>query len=278
MSAPHLRLMDVPTLSDATMLLALSGWMDGGMVSTGTVSRLLRDGHAQRIASIDPDPFYIYNFPGAMEVTALFRPHCRVAGGLVRELDLPANEFHCDARRNIVFFLGREPNLLWQSFGDCIWELAARASVRRILFIGSFGGSVPHTREPRLYASVSDPSLRPLVQQYGVQFSDYEGPASFTTYLMAHAPSHHLHMISLVAEIPAYLQGANPLSIEAVTRRLARILNLPVNLDALRQASNEWETQVSAAVAKDPELASTVRQLEEQYDNQLIESADSPNP
>ena len=35
-----------------------------------------------------------------------------------------------------------------------------------------------------------------------------------------------LEMVSLVAEIPGYLQGRNPMCIEAVTRRLAKILRL----------------------------------------------------
>ena len=41
-----------------------------------------------------------------------------------------------------------------------------------------------------------------------------------------------LEMTSLVAEIPGYLQGTNPLSIEAVTRRLTKILQLPLDLEA----------------------------------------------
>ena len=77
-------------------------------------------------------------------------------------------------------------------------------------------------------------------------------------------------MMSLVAEIPGYLQGENPLSIEAVMRRLARILNLPIDVDVLRRASDQWEVQVSGAVEKDPELAETVKKLEEKYDNELI--------
>ena len=58
---------------------------------------------------------------------------------------------------------------------------------------------------------------------------------------------------------------------EAVTRRLAKILRLPLNLAALRTASNEWEFRISNLVAQDDELAEEVRKLEEQYDNQLLE-------
>jgi len=40
-----------------TLVLAFSGWMDGGDVSTGTVSRLVHLLDARAIAEIDPEPF-----------------------------------------------------------------------------------------------------------------------------------------------------------------------------------------------------------------------------
>jgi proteasome assembly chaperone (PAC2) family protein len=102
--------------------------------------------------------------------------------------------------------------------------------------------------------------------------SDYEGPGSFSTLLLTQAPRHNMQMLSLVAEIPGYLQGINPLSIEAISRRLARMLNQPLDLDALRDTSNKWEIEVSAVVEKDEDLAGKIRQLEEEYDNELLES------
>src|SRR5665213_2684800 len=103
-----------------------------------------------------------------------------------------------------------------------------------------------------------------------IRLIDYEGPSGFSTLLLAQAPKHGIEMMSLVAEIPGYLQGLNPLSIEAVTRRLSALLNLPVDFNRLRSASNDWEAQVSEAVEHDKKLAATVRRLEEQYDNELI--------
>ena len=78
-------------------------------------------------------------------------------------------------------------------------------------------------------------------------------------------------MASLVAEIPGYLHGINPMSIEAVTRRLAKILKLSLDLDALRVASTQWELEVTAAVEQNEELATKIRELEEQYDNELLQ-------
>ena len=129
---------------------------------------------------------------------------------------------------------------------------------------------MPHTREPRLFISCSDAETLAEMEQYGVRRSGYEGPGSFTSYLMTQAPAAGLKMASLVAEIPGYLQGTNPLCIEAVTRRLAKIFKLPLKLDSLRSASTEWELQISSVIENDKDLAEKVRQLEHEYDNDLL--------
>jgi hypothetical protein len=267
----HLRLLNCPTLHEATLVLAFSGWMDGGDVSTGTVRRLIDLLEAKPIAEIDPEAFYLYNFPGPMELAALFRPRIDIEDGLVKSLEMPQSTFYGHPPANLVFFLGKEPNLHWRTFAACIFDVARRVGVRRMLFVGSFGGSVPHTREPRLYVTCSDATLLPEMDRYGVRRTGYAGPGSFATYLMTLAPSAGQQMTSLAAEIPGYLQGPNPVSIEAVTRRLAKILRLPLDLGPLRAASTEWEMGVSAAIEKDDELAEKVRELEEAYDNDLLQ-------
>ena len=246
--------------------------MDGGDVSTGTVKQLMGRREVRRVATISPDEFYIYNFPGSMEVSALFRPHVRYDDGLVAEQEMPSNTFWVDEPSRLLFFVGKEPNLKWQAFADCIFTFARQVGVARIIFIGSFGGSVPHTREPRLFGAVSEMKLKLLLNQFGLRPTEYEGPGSFAGLLLSEAPKHGIEMLSLVAEIPAYLQGTNPLSIAAVSRRLASVLNQPIDHDSLRELSTEWEGQVTAAVEKDDELAETIRKLEEAYDNELIEA------
>jgi proteasome assembly chaperone (PAC2) family protein len=145
------------------------------------------------------------------------------------------------------------------------------------VFVGSFGGTVPHTREPRLFVSASDAALLQEMKPYGLRRSVYRGPASFVTYLMTQAESEGLEMVSLVAEIPSYLQGPNLQSIEAVTRRLAKILKLPLDLATLRAASTQWELQVSSIVEEDKDLANTVHELETAYDNELLSEDNEDN-
>jgi proteasome assembly chaperone (PAC2) family protein len=260
-----------PTMEGATLVLAFSGWMDGGNVSTGTVERLVHLLAAKSFAEIDPEPFYIYNFPGPMEVAALFRPYVEVEGGLIKAVRMPSNVFYAHEPARLILFVGKEPHMHWRAFGEGIFRLAHRVGVRRILFVGSFGGSVPHTREPRMFITCSDAELLPEMERYGVRRSDYEGPGSFTTYLMQATAAEGFRMVSLVAEIPGYLQGTNPLSIEAVSRRLAKILKLPLELGSLRVASTEWELKISSIIENDKDFAEKVRQLEQEYDNDLLE-------
>lgn len=267
--APTLRKLD-----GGTMLIAFTGWMDGGDVSTGTVRRLIEYLGGEKIGHIKPEPFYLYNMPGNMEVAALFRPHSKIRRGLLQSVDLPQNDIYLSAAEKLVLFVGEEPNLRWQTFADCLLALARETGVQRIVFIGSFAGAVPHTREPRLYGTISDRSLQPMLQQHGVRPSSYEGPGSFSTYLLARAVPEHLEMVTLVAEIPAYVEGPNPMSIEAVTRRLASMLELPMDLAPLRSVSDAWENQISQAIEQDPDLAGKIKELEDQYDQDLLKSQD----
>lgn len=263
-----------PQLEEATLLLAFSGWMDGGEVSTGTVRRLVELLDAEYVAEIDPEPFYIYNFPGPMEVAAMFRPHIEIEEGLVKSLEMPSNTFFCAESANLLLFVGDEPNLRWQTFGDCVLEFAKQSGVTQILFVGSFGGMIPHTREPRLYVTCSDEEFLAQMKPYGLRRSGYAGPGSFTSYLMTQAPDWGMKMASLAVEIPGYLEGPNLACFEAVARRLSTILKLSLDLDSFRAASTRWELDVSQQIENNDELAERVRQLEEEYDNELLENSE----
>ena len=269
-----LKYANTPQMTGATMLLALSGWMDGGLVSTGTVKHLMRGRDLLKVADILPGGFYLENFPGSMDIAAIFRPNVKYEGGLVTAFETIENVFYADPRENMVFFIGKEPNNNWDEFSDCIYDVAGKLGVKRLIFIGSFGGSVPHTRQPRIFGSVSHRSMLEQLDHYALIPSDYEGPGSFASQLLWMAPRHNVEMFSLAVEIPGYLKGANPASIEAVIKRLSRMLKFGVDLDQLRNASTDWEHKVSREISKDKELAQTVRELEEQYDKELIETTE----
>jgi len=270
MASDKLRIYGGVELRNPRLLMGLTGWMDGGEVSTGTIKVLADKLHARRIAEIDPEGFYIYNSPGAMEVAALFRPHCRIRKGIVREFEFPDNAFFASEKDDVILFSGKEPNLRWVDYADCIFALCGQLHVKSAYFIGSVAGLVPHTRDPTLFCSVSDAQMKPRFEGYGMKFSDYQGPASIITYLTTRAKEHDVEMASIVATIPAYVQGANPKCIVAATRRMAGVLGVHVDLDDLQTAADEFEKKLSEIVQEQPELAENIQKLEQDYDNEVF--------
>ena len=272
METAKLKIYKRPRLDNPRLLLGFSGWMDGGEVSTGMVKCFVEKLGAERFAEIEPAGFYIYNLPGPMELTALFRPHTKIKNGLIKSCQFPTNAFYYSEQGNLILLSGREPNLQWEEYADCIFSLCSEFGVKMIYFIGSVSGLVPHTREPRFFCSVSDADLKKTFEHYGIKFTDYQGPASIVTYLAARAGKEGLGMVSFVATIPAYVQGNNPKCIEAVTRRLAGMLELEMELDDLSGLSDEFERKLNDIVQEQPELASNIKKLEEDYDNEIFNS------
>lgn len=253
------------------MVLGFSGWMDGGEISTGTVRYLMDVFGAKKFAEIESHDFYIYSFPGSMEVTALFRPTVKIEDGLIRRFRESRNTFYCARKQRLVLFDGKEPNLKWPEFADCIFAVARAMGVKRIYFIGSVAGLVPHTRDPRLFGSVSDGRLRAALRPHGVRFTRYEGPASIATYLLERARSEKMAMVSLVAEIPAYVQGPIPRCMASVVDRLSALLGVDVSLEELRGEAEEETKRLNEIISGRPDLAVQIRQLEENYDKEILD-------
>ncbi len=272
MSTEKLKIEYEPKSNKPPLVIGLSGWMNGGDVSTGTIKYLRKKLGAVRFANIRSGGFYIYNFPGSMEISALFRPHTKMKDGLIQKFDLPTNIFYYSEEYNIALFSGKEPNLAWEQYASCIFELCKKFDIDRIFFVGSVAGLTPHTREPRITCSVSDENLKKLVPQPGMKFSEYEGPASIITYMTSRAQSEGISMLSMVVEIPAYVQGYNPRCIESATRYISRFLDLQLNLDDLRQTGDEYERKLSEIVQQQPELAKKVIELEADYDNRVFDT------
>jgi proteasome assembly chaperone (PAC2) family protein len=272
MANDKLKIFGKPRFSSPRLLLGFSGWMDGGEVSTGTLKYLREQLGAEELARIEPEGFYIYNLPGSMEVSALFRPYTKIQDGLIKSYRTPKNIFFSAESNELILFTGKEPHCQWEEYAECIFSLCSRFGVKNIYFIGSVAGLVPHTREPRVYCSVSHKELKEGLEQYGVRFSDYEGPASIVTYLTKSCPQRGLNMFSLVAEIPAYVQGHNPKCIERLARRLAGMLGLQLHLDDLRASSEEFEKKLNEVIQHQPELAKSILKLEEDYDNEVFDS------
>jgi predicted ATP-grasp superfamily ATP-dependent carboligase len=266
-----LRVRRKPDLRNATLLIGLSGWMDSGNVSTGVMQYLVEKFDAKKLAEIAPEDFYVYSMPGSMETSAMVRPYTRIENGRIVDYAPPESHFFFDLERQIILFEGREPNMRWSKYTECIFALCERFTVSRIFFIGSVSGVVPHTREPRFSYTASDRSLRSGLSKLGLSPTEYEGPGSFASYLITQAQKRRISMANLVAEVPAYVQGYNPRAIITAVRLIARLIHFHIRLDELLEAASEFDKKIGELSDQQPELSDKIKELEKDYDKEAFE-------
>ncbi len=278
-----------PEVENPALVIGLTGWMDGGHVSTGTLGYLRERLAATRFAQIDPMDFYIFNFPvssisipvyldngravvtpiNPMEFAAVFRPHCDIEDGVVQDVHYPDNDFWVAPESNLVLFTGEEPHLRWGSYCDCIYWVCEELGITEAYFVGSVASPVPHTRPPRIRATISDEALRPRMADAGLGFGAYEGPSSITTSLTFHAMDLGIAWHNLVVEVPHYPfldMPTYPHSILAITETLNGLLNLELDLSDLKEAAVAARGKLDELMEHSEEFRELVAKLEEAYD------------
>jgi len=265
-----LRIYSKPKLKNPRMIIGFSGWMDGGDVSTGTIQYLKFKLQAKKFAEIDAQKFYLFNFPGAMLETAQFRPYTKIHDGLIIDFQYPQNEFFYDEKNDLILFSGKEPNINWDEYANCIFEVAEEFGVKKIYFVGSVAGPTPHTRGIRISCSVSGEKQKTELKEIGIRFTNYQGPASLTSLLTRLSSEKGIEMTNFVAEIPVYIQTRNPKGIKAVTEKLVQLLKIDIDLTDLSVKSTHFEKKIDGLVHKQPLLAAQIKKLEENYDKEFF--------
>ena len=166
--------------------------------------------------------------------------------------------------------LGVEPNLRWKTYSQLVLGLAQELGVELVVTLGSLLADVPHTRPAPVSAAASDPAL---VEELGVEPSRYEGPTGILGVLLDACRRGGIPSVSLWAAVPHYVSLApSPRAALALCRRLGELVGTDVALAELEQAAEEYNEQVTEAVASDADTAAYVEELERRVD--LMEASE----
>src|SRR5215831_11877895 len=257
--ADELRISTRPDLRSPVLVCAFRGWNDGGQGATLAANFLSTAWKAERFADIDPENFFDF------QVT---RPSVSLVDGATRRLEWPETSFmHAQIpglERDSVILLGIEPNLRWRRFGDLVAGLADEVGVDLVVTLGSLLADVPHTRPAPVTGSASD---QRLIDELGLERSQYEGPTGIVGVLHDAFHRHGIPAVSLWAAVPHYVSLApSPRAALALCDRLGSLLGTTIDTQDLQHASDEYADQVSQAVASDAETAAYVEELEQRSD------------
>jgi proteasome assembly chaperone (PAC2) family protein len=254
-----------PKLRSPVMVCAFKGWNDAGEAASAAVSYIKNSFDAREVAGIDPEEFY--------DFTAV-RPVVKLTGGSVRDIEWPENSFSVapvpGADADLVLLEGVEPSLRWRRFTDDVMSTARELNVQMIITLGALLADVPHSRPVSITGITSDEGL---VERLGFEPPTYEGPTGIVGVLQRACAEEGLPAVSLWASVPHYVAAApNPKVALALVRAFEGTAGLAVDGAELEEAAEDYERQVTAAVASDPEVKAFVERLESNMDEALEEN------
>ena len=249
-----------PELRNPLLVYSFKGWNDAGESASAAVGLLIANLEGRLVAEIDPEEFF--------DFTAV-RPTIRLTEGMSRVIEWPSTTIHVAqipaADRDLVLMQGAEPSLKWRTFGDAVVEAAQALGVEMVVALGALLADVPHTRPTHItgLASTED-----LVDRLGLGGSNYEGPTGIVGVLHSACATAKIPAVSLWASVPHYVAAAtpNPKAALELVRRVEGIAGVAVDAGELEEAAVEYERQVNAAVASDPDVKAFVERLEAEAD------------
>jgi proteasome assembly chaperone (PAC2) family protein len=267
--ADELRIDHRPELERPVLVAAFRGWNDGAQAASLAAGYLAKTWGAERFAEVEPEGFFDFQAT---------RPHVSLVEGVTRRIDWPETVFY-HARpngldRDVVLLLGIEPNLRWRTFTELVVGLTRDLGVELLITLGALLADVPHTRPAPVTGSATDSDL---VERLGLSASRYEGPTGIVGVLHDACGQEGIPSASLWAAVPHYVSlTPSPKGALALCGRLGALIGVEVEADELEEAAQNYEEQVSEAVATDEETASYVDELERRAD-QLEETTDLPS-
>jgi predicted ATP-grasp superfamily ATP-dependent carboligase len=256
-----------PTLHRPVMVCAFRGWNDAGEAASVAVSFIRDSVDSEDVASINPEEFF--------DFTAV-RPTIRLTEGNKREIDWPDATISAaavpGAESDLVVLEATEPSLRWRRYTENVMTAARELGVRKIITLGALLADVPHSRPVSITGLASD---KGLVDKLGFQRTTYEGPTGIVGVLHHACIQAGVESASLWASVPHYVAAApNPKVALALVRAFEGVAGVVVDAGELESAAEDYERQVSAAVASDPEVKAFVERLESAMDAEQAEEPD----
>lgn len=259
-----------PELRQPSFICGISGWVDGGKAATGTVEYLIKVLKPTKFAELPIEQFHIFQVPGQLSL----RPQIRIDNGLITDHYFPQNTFYYwknpEGANDLILFLGTEPNFNWVDYTTAILNVAEQYQVNKLFLLGGVLDRIPHTKDPSVSCTVSLSELRKEMENQNVQFSNYEGPGSFSSTLLYFCRKKQIPAIRFITRATYYPEfniviPKNPKSIRSILSRLTNLLNINVDFSDIDDEVREFEVKMTMVSNQNQQFKEYVEELERNY-------------
>lgn len=242
-----------PKTRSPILIAAFEGWNDGGSAATNLVRQLIKSLGGEKFASLDPEPYYTFSEN---------RPTVRLVEGTTREIQWQTNAFYHaslpGAERDVILFIGTEPNLAWRSYCANLAAVARQQDVGPVVTLGAYLADVLYTLPVQVTGFSSEIDLE---EKFGVNRSNYEGPTGIVGVFSDYCRQQKFPTLSLWAAVPYYISIPNPKAVHSLMAKLKEIYPFDFDLSSLEKDADNFDNEINDVVAKDPSVAAYVREL-----------------
>lgn len=241
---------EIPKAVNMRMIAGWRQWADAGSVSSALPEYLIELSGARKIGELVDNGYYLFQIPGAHH---LLRPIIQLEDGYRQSLENKRNEFYFagDSENGLVIFIGDEPHMGVDAYAKHFFSAVRELGVSQIAGLAGVYGPVPYDRERQVSCIYSLPSMKKQLEDYAVDFSNYEGGSSIGSYLVSKAEPASIPYFIFYAFAPAYDFAEGEMMTQGIRlendykawydimRRLNHLLQLNLDLRDLEEKSQE---------------------------------------
>lgn len=245
------------------LIIALDGWTDAGMASTGAVSYIKEKLSSELLLALDDQdyfdllrqrPIIVLDEHGERDFIwpsiELFGPG-------------PKSEVH-QKDLSLYFLTGQEPALQWQFLITELLEIIEDRDIQSVIMLGSLAAETPHSRQIKIYKNSQTASVRNAL---GIERSNYDGRAGFISVLGHAIEKAGIPTISIWAQVPHYVASMpSPKAALALVNDLEIMLGFTVDHKEILESAFEWERSVDTFAEGDEDLLNYIAGLERSRD------------
>ncbi len=261
----HIKYIQLPKLSDATMIVAFEGWNDAGSAASLALAVLRNQWKSAKIAEVDSEEFF--NFTDLRPEMYFSSENRRYISWPKTTISLASSE---RSPGDVVFVYGAEPQLKWKTYSHNLYVLAKKLNCRRAIFLGSHLADVTHDRPVQIAVSGDVSSLG--VNDKAV-VSGYEGPVGILSALQTEFENRNILTGSIWAGVPNYSESTSPKAALALVLSVNEILKGTVSTAELERLAKEYEVRMTNMVDADDLLATYVSYVSERNDIDTLMAA-----
>jgi len=249
----------LPELKEPQALARLQPWVDVGSVGTLTLSWLEKHCQTRELARLA--------MPGDFFDFTRYRPTIYFEEGR-RQLAIPntyVSYGQLPQGPDFIFLHMLEPHSHGEVYAESILQLLTKFGAKRYCLLGSMYDVVPHTKPLLVTGGGVGEGTEQALKQLGIHSSDYQGPSTITFLVSQRAPDLGIETMSLIVHLPQYTQmDEDYMGAVRLMQVLSSLYDLPVDEAYIKKAEQQLE-QINLALDKNPQLKTTIEQLETHY-------------